>query len=134
MTRVYLPFKKGGSLLGRISKQQKLYEKTREQIKEDLLSQLQNNKVYGKHFTELVEDYLSFFDVKNELLEDIKERGVKYKYQHGKEQWGYKKNESVSELSKVSAAMLKILSELNLKPSPAEKPQGNGGDNTNEYV
>lgn len=97
----------------------KRYEERSEQraeIKEDLLEQLQERGIYESHYTDLVEDYMSLWDVKNELIVDIKERGVSTTYQNGANQWGFKKNDSVSELNRVNGQMLTILRELGLKP------------------
>ena len=89
---------------------------TKEALKADLLDQLGRNGTHGKHFEDLINDYLSLWEIKNELIKDVKERGVSIKYQHGKNQWGYKRNDSIAELNKTNAQMLKILSELSLKP------------------
>ena len=86
-------------------------------IRQDLLDQLENNGTVGKQYEDMIEDYMNFWVTKNLLQEDIKKRGVTVKYQNGKDQWGHKKNDSIAELVKVNAQMLKILSELNLKPS-----------------
>lgn len=95
------------------------------EIKEDLLNQLKENETYGKHYEDLVNDYMALWDIKNRLIEDIKERGVSIEWNNGK-QAGKKKNDSIPELNKTSAQMLKILSELGLKPSSKEAP---GDDN-----
>ncbi len=92
----------------------------REQIKQDLTDQLERQGVYGQHFLDLIEDYMALWDTKNALIKDIKERGVTTKYQNGANQWGYKKNDSVSELVKVNAQMLKILGELGLRAADFE--------------
>ncbi|MNF12743.1 hypothetical protein D3C80_2143430 [compost metagenome] len=57
------------------------------------------------------------------LHADVKKRGVMVKYDNGGGQAGYKKNDCIAEMVKVSAQMLKILSELNLKP-----PKTSGGE------
>ncbi|MGL5245695.1 MAG: P27 family phage terminase small subunit [Sarcina sp.] len=88
-----------------------------EEIKEDLLNQLESNGVYGKHYEDLINDYMSLWDIKNKLIADIEKRGVTVKWSNGK-QVSYKKNESIAELNKTNAQMLKILNELGLKPSP----------------
>lgn len=93
-----------------------------EQIKTDLLNQLELNETVGKQYDDMINDYMSFWVTKTLLQEDIKKRGVSVKYNNGGGQSGYKKNESVAELVKVNAQMLKILSELNLKPSREGKP------------
>lgn len=87
------------------------------EIKEDLLQQLSINETEEKRYIDLVEDYMALWDIKNRLIQDIKERGVSVEWNNGK-QTGRKKNDSVADLVKVNNQMLKILSELGLKPSP----------------
>ena len=86
-------------------------------IKKDLLDQLERNGVYGKHYVDLVDDYMAMWEVKNKLIKDIKEKGVSVKYQNGENQYGYKKNDSVGELNRTNNQMLKLLDALGLKPS-----------------
>ena len=100
----------------------------REQIRQDLTDQLERQGVYGQHYLDLVDDYMALWDVKNALIKDIKERGVTTKYQNGANQWGYKKNDSVSELVKVNAQMLKILSELGLKATDVSAIDDDGDE------
>lgn len=88
---------------------------TKTQIKQDLIDQLERRGVYGQHYLDLINDYMALWDIKNDLISDIKERGVTTRYQNGANQWGYKKNDSVSELTKINAQMLKLLSELGLR-------------------
>lgn len=85
-------------------------------IKNDLLEQLQERNILESHFIDLVNDYLSLWDVKSELIYDIEEKGVSLRYQNGANQWGFKKNDSVAELNRVNGQMLTILRELGLKP------------------
>lgn len=87
------------------------------EIKKDLLDQLERNGVYGRHYLDLVNDYMSLWEIKNKLIRDIKDRGVSVYWCNGGGQEGYKKNDSISELNKTNAQMLKILNELGLKPS-----------------
>ncbi|HID0883027.1 TPA: P27 family phage terminase small subunit [Clostridium botulinum] len=110
------------------AKLQQLQELAKE-IKKDLLKQLEENETYGKHFEDLINDYIALWDIKNRLIADIKERGVSVEWNNGK-QAGKKKNDSIPELNKTSAQMLKILAELGLKPSPKE----NGSDNDDEEM
>lgn len=91
-------------------------------IKKDLIDQLERNGVYGMHYLDLINDYMSMWEIKNKLIKDIKERGVTIEYQNGANQWGYKKNDSISELNKTNAQMLKILNELGLKPCADDEP------------
>lgn len=97
------------------------------QIKQDLIDQLERQGIYGQHYLDLVNDYMALWDIKNKLIQDIKKRGVAIKWEtYNKDgevvQSGYKKNESIAELNKTNAQMLKILSELGLKARPNPEP------------
>lgn len=91
-----------------------------EKIREDLLDQLDRNGTYGEQFKDLVEDYMSLWIVKNLLIDDIKARGVSIKWNNGGGQSGYKKNDSIAELNKTNAQMLKLLNELGIKATVAD--------------
>ena len=91
------------------------------QVKQDLIDQLERQGVYGAQYLDLIHDYMALYDIKNKLIRDIKKRGVTCKYQHGENQWGYKKNDSIAELNKTNAQMLKILNELGLKATKIER-------------
>lgn len=91
-----------------------------EAIRKDLLDQLDRNGIHGKQFKDLVEDYMSLWIVKNLLIDDIKSRGVSIKWNNGGGQNGYKKNDSVGELNKTNAQMLKLLNELGIKATVAD--------------
>jgi hypothetical protein len=84
-------------------------------IKKDLIDQLERNGVYGSHYLDLINDYMSLWEIKNKLIKDVKVRGVSVHWCNGGGQEGWKKNDSITELNKTNAQMLKILSELNLK-------------------
>ena len=90
------------------------------EIKQDLIDQLDRNGVYGSHYLDLIDDYMALWTIKNKLIADIRKRGVTVEYQNGANQWGHKRNDSVPELNRVSAQMLKILSELGLKATAFE--------------
>lgn len=87
----------------------------REKIKQDLLDRLELNGTVGDYFIDLVEDYMTFYDIKNELYADIEMRGVSLQYKNGPNQYGQKKNDSVQEAVKVNMQMLKILKELGIE-------------------
>lgn len=105
-----------------------LIDKQRKEIHEDLLDQLERNGVYGQHYIDLVNDYMALWDVKNKLINDIREKGVSVKYQNGEHQWGYKKNDSVRELTNVNNQMLRLLDSLGLKASKIESEEDNDED------
>lgn len=90
----------------------------RENIRSGLMEQLQEKQVLEPHFTDLVNDYVSMWDVKSELIYDIETKGVSIRYQNGENQFGYKRNDSVAELNRVNGQMLTILRELGLKAEP----------------
>ena len=84
----------------------------RKSIEDDLKKQLSEKKIKGRHYHDLISDYMSLWDIKNKLIADIDERGVVVTWNGN-----LKKNDSVSELNKTNAQMLKLLSELELKVS-----------------
>ncbi len=86
-------------------------------IKSDLLGQLRTNQTVGKFYVDLVEDYMGLWLTKSLLLADIKTRGVTVRYNNGGGQSGYKKNDSVEQVLKVNAQMLRILDSIGIKPS-----------------
>ena len=98
------------------------------QIKRDLIDQLERRGVYGQHYLDLIEDYMALWEVKRALIKDIKRRGVVVEYQNGRNQWGTKKNDSIAELNKTSAQMLKMLSELGLRGADFEAVTDDGDD------
>lgn len=83
----------------------------RDKIRDDLLGQMRSNGVIHGHFLDLVEDYMAMWDIKNNLIADIEERGVSVLGANG----FMKKNDSINELNKTNTQMLKILNELGLK-------------------
>lgn len=92
----------------------------KDEILRDLLDQLDRRGVLGAHYIDLVHDYMRLWTIKNQLLADIRKRGVTVKYQNGPNQWGYRKNDSIAELNRTNAQMLKILDDLGLKASRLE--------------
>jgi phage terminase small subunit len=99
--------------VGVSKKQTKKYR----EIKQDLLAQLEKKFISRKHYEDLVEDYMAFWVIKEQLQEDIDERGVVVTYNNGGGQSGSKKNDSVSEKIKVTVQMSKILDDLGIKPT-----------------
>lgn len=87
------------------------------EIKTDLIDQNERNGTIGKYYTDLIDDYMDMWITKILLINDIKERGVNFEYNNGGGQTGIKKNESVDQLIKLNAQMLKLLAEIGIKPS-----------------
>lgn len=87
----------------------------RGKIQKDLLDQLELNGSHGQQYTDLVEKYMTMWDMAEALKADFEEHGVKMF-----SNTGLKLNPSVPEFSRVNNQMLRLLSELGLKPSPKE--------------
>ena len=84
-------------------------------IESDLKEQLKLNETEKSFYINLIDDYMAFWDIKNMLIKDIRERGVVV--------WGVKaekKNDSIGELNKTNAQMLRILADLGLKATDIE--------------
>lgn len=93
-------------------------------IKSDLMDQLVEKGLENKRqYVSLVDDYVSLWKVKNMLIADIEERGVNVEYNNGGGQTGHKRNDSVGELNRTNAQMLKLLSELGLSAANIEKKE-----------
>lgn len=84
-------------------------------IKEDLLFQLQTLNKIGKFYTDLVDDYIYFYQLKRKLQSDIRTNGIRYKQVNGNGIVVDKPNESILNLTKINSQMLKILNDLGLK-------------------
>ena len=84
------------------------------------VQELKSSEKYNKIRQDLVEDYMAFWITKSLLIEDINKRGVNVKYNNGGGQSGYKRNDSVGELNKTNAQMLKLLNELGIKATVAD--------------
>jgi hypothetical protein len=86
----------------------------RQRIEESLLEQLEMKGADMDHFVDLVRDYMSLWDVKNDLLKDIKERGVMYRDFSSVGIEMMKNNPSVRELVGINRQMLAILKDLEI--------------------
>lgn len=95
-------------------------ERIRDAIKSDLEAQFSAKNLNGTHYQNLIEDYVSLYDIKNKLIDDIAARGVQVEYRNGETQYGTKRNESITELTRVNNQMLKILADLGLKAAEIE--------------
>lgn len=102
-------------------------KKNRAIIERDLLNQLENVGHIGEYYNDLITHYMELVDLKEKLQNDIKKNGLRMEITSGNGIETTKPNESVERLIKVSAQMLKILSELGLKvPTIREKNDDDG--------
>lgn len=110
-----------------MEKAKKTRKPSKTAIKEDLLNQLERNGTCGKYYTDLVEDYMKMYEIKERYLKDIRERGVVVEYTSNNGTRNKRKNDSTELLLKTNTQMLKILQSLGIKAVVAESA-GDAGD------
>lgn len=93
---------------------------TQKQVRESLLEQLRLQNKTSEFYGDLVNDYVKYWSLKNKLITDINKKGLRYKTINGNGIEVEKPNESVTNLPKITTAMLKILNDLNLKEPLSE--------------
>lgn len=103
-------------------------EVTQKQMRESLNKQLRLQGKTSEFYKDLVEDYLYYWSLKKKLIKDIKDKGIRYSAKNGNGIEVEKANESVVNLQKTTATMLKILNDLNLKEPMHES------DPENDYL
>lgn len=106
-------------------KRSKGYVKRRNQIEAALINQLKNKGGDADQYVDLVRDYMRLWDVKNELLENIEERGAGYEEWNSKGLPVWKSNPSVKDCATINRQMLTLLKELGLS---ADNVGGGGGE------
>lgn len=90
-------------------------KKNVKKIKEDLIQQLSMRNMTQSFYLDLVDQYVSYFNMKEELMEDIRKNGVRVEVTSGNGFTTKKANESILLAHKTTQIMLKILSDLDLK-------------------
>lgn len=96
-------------------------------IREDLKNQLISQNKFGEHFNDMIENYLFYVRLKEDLQYDIDAKGIRYEARTGNGYKTDKPNESVKNLINVTTEMRKILQDLDLK-EPEESPEAGEGD------
>lgn len=86
----------------------------KKQIKDSLVDQLSCRGLESDHFIDMVNDYISMWQVKNFLIKDIKTRGVTFLDNSHLGTKMQKNNPSVKELVMINKQMLSVLKELGL--------------------
>ena len=94
------------AMLSRTSKYKK--------IRESLVMQLQSRGADVECFIDLIEDYMSFWEIEKKLKADIDERGVVYDDFSSVGVKMQKNNPSIKEIVSVNRQMLTILEKLKL--------------------
>lgn len=97
--------------------QQRKKKISRKEIEQALSAQVNpTGKSEQKHFLDLINDYMAMWNVKEKLIADIRKRGAVVPYTSNNGTTNMKKNDSIDQLLKVNAQMLKILADLGLHP------------------
>ena len=95
---------------------------TQKDVKMSLIRQLELRGLSAEFYMDLVNDYIYYWSLKKKLISDIKSKGLRYKTINGNGVEVEKTNDSVVNLQKTTATMLKILADLRLK-DPVPEPE-----------
>ena len=95
---------------------------TQKDVKMSLARQLELRGMSAEFYMDLVNDYIYYWSLKKKLIADIKSKGLRYETVNGNGMTVEKANESVVNLQKTTATMLKILADLKLK-EPVPEPE-----------
>lgn len=112
--------REGGGIMANAKTKKYLESERYMEIRRDLLDQLERNGTVGTYYTDLVEDYMTFWVDKCLLTDDIQSRGVVVTYNNGGGQSGKKRNDSIADKIKVNVQMLNILNALGIKPAQTD--------------
>ncbi len=95
---------------------------TQKDVKMSLIRQLELRGMSAEFYMDLVNDYIYYWSLKKKLIADIKNKGLRYETVNGNGMTVEKANESVVNLQKTTATMLKILADLKLT-EPVPEPE-----------
>lgn len=102
---------------------------TQKVMKESLIRQLELRGMKAEFYMDMIDDYVYYWSLKKKLITDIRAKGLRYETINGNGVTVEKANESVVNLQKTTATMLKILADLKLKepvPEPESPTDGYG--------
>lgn len=91
-------------------------------MKESLIRQLELRGMKAEFYMDMIDDYVYYWSLKKKLITDIRAKGLRYEMINGNGVTVEKANESVVNLQKTTATMLKILADLKLK-EPVPEPE-----------
>ena len=95
---------------------------TQKAMKESLIRQLELRGMKAEFYMDMIDDYVYYWSLKKKLITDIRAKGLRYETINGNGVTVEKANESVVNLLKTTATMLKILADLKLK-APVPEPE-----------
>lgn len=93
-------------------------------IENSLLEQLAMLGAMKEHYIDLIRDYMGLWKTKNELRDDLDQRGAVYIIHSSGETEIMKNNPSVKDLVMVNKQMLSLLKELGLSTSNVGDGEG----------
>lgn len=95
---------------------------TQKAMKESLIRQLELRGMKAEFYMDMIDDYVYYWSLKKKLITDIRAKGLRYETINGNGVTVEKANESVVNLQKTTATMLKILADMKLK-EPVPEPE-----------
>lgn len=95
---------------------------TKTEIRNSLVKQLELRGMSADFYVDMIDDYVYYWSLKKRLISDIRKNGIRYSMVNGNGIEVEKPNESVVNLQKTTATMLKILADLKLK-DPVPEPE-----------
>lgn len=103
-------------------------ETRRKRIQKSLQEQLEAKGADIDLFYDQINDYMALWDLKEQLIEDIRENGLRLMYQAANGSDVEKDNPSVKQLPGVNKQMLAILKQLEVSTDRVIKTDGDGFD------
>lgn len=97
-------------------------------IKESLLKQLEKKGANIAVFEDLIDDYMTLFEMKNACRRDFKKRGATFQEVNSKGAMVEKDNPSLKNFINANKQMLSIIDKLKLDPNLIE-PDDDADDN-----
>lgn len=108
-------YMRGGVVVARASRNVR-----KQRVKTSLLKQLESRDMDAELWRDLINDYLTFWEIKDKLTFEIERNGAMITIKNGKQEFR-KRNDAVVELPKISKRMTDILDFLNIVPEEAAK-------------
>lgn len=98
----------------------------KQRVRASLLKELEHKEMDVELWRDLINDYLTFWEIKEKLKFEIERNGAMITIENGKQKFR-KKNDAVVELPKISKRMTDILDFLKINP-PDYDPEGDDDD------
>ena len=99
----------------------------RNEVKQSLLAQLRAKGATAAYFTDMVNDYMAFWDIKQALIESIQERGAVFVENYSTGEPRTKSNPANKDYTMINKQMGSILKDLGLN-EPVEDDSGDGSE------